>query len=413
MSMSSSSGAAPSVVAPSPIGRRLVVCLGLSQLIAWGTMHYLIAVVGQPIASELGWDLAFVNSGFALALVVMGASSGLAGRWINRRGGRLPLMAGCWCGALGCVLMAATEGRAQYLAAWLLLGLGMRLALYDAAFAALAWLGGAESKRAMSQITLFGGLASTAFWPLGQALVSSHGWRSALLCYAGFLLLASALHRALPAERPAAAAPAAATDAGSAATGRGTAPLDTALFGLIAVLTLVMQTGIAAHFLNMLRGLGWDAATAVTLSTLLGIGQLGGRGWVVLQGHRFDTIRLNLLPCAVLAAAFAIALAWGGHLAGAAAFAFFYGMGNGIATITRGAMPLRLFDPAHYGRIVGAILRPAFLLSAGAPIALAWTMQRLGLQGTLWLAVLVSVLLLAAAVALAWRHPPPSTAARL
>lgn len=397
----------PQPAASLPIGAWLVCCLGLSQIIGWGTMHYLIAVFGQPLASELGWSAARVQGGFSLALVVMGLSSAMAGRWINARGGRQAMMAGCWCGAAGCALLASSWHVLPYYLGWVLLGLGMRLALYDAAFAALAFLGGPAAKRAMSQITLFGGLASTVFWPLGQALVDHLGWRGGLWVYAVLLLLCSLLHLAIPAVPAAGSAASAPPAAGGADAQRAPAgPLDTWLYGLIAVLVLVMQTGVAAHFLGLLRGLGWTAQTAVTLSTLLGIGQLCGRAWVVVHGHRFDAIRLNLLPSSLLAAAYAVALLGGDALAGAAAFAFLYGAGNGIATITRGSMPLLLFDSAHYGRIVGVILRPAFLLSAAAPVAVAFALQRFGNAGTLALFLLCSLALLAASIALAWRRRP-------
>lgn len=39
--------------AAAAIGARLVCCLGLSQLLAWGAMHCLIAVFAQPITAEL------------------------------------------------------------------------------------------------------------------------------------------------------------------------------------------------------------------------------------------------------------------------------------------------------------------------------------------------------------------------
>lgn len=389
------------------IGTRLVVCLGLSQLVGWGCMHYLIAVFGPLIGAELGWSAAHVQAGFSLALLVMGASSAFAGRWIDRRGGRPALMTGCGCGAAGCALLALSHASPVYFAGWVLLGLGMRLALYDAAFAALAHLGGTAAKRAMSQITLFGGLASTVFWPVGQALADALGWRGALGVYALLLALCALLHLAIPRPRHATATEAGA-DPGAVAAATAPAPratrLDTWLFGLVAVLVLVMQTGVAAHFLALLRGLGWDAQTAVTLATLLGIGQFTARAWVVAWGHRYDAVWLNLLPCALLAASYGLALAAGGAWLGAAAFAFCYGAGNGMATITRGAMPLLLFDTAHYGRITGGLLRPAFVLSAAAPVAVALALQHWGQAGTLVLGLLTSALLLAAAFALAWRH---------
>jgi len=392
------------------IGTTLVVCLGLSQLVAWGTMHYLIAVFGPPLGAELGWSPALVQAGFSLALVVMGTTSAMAGRWINARGGRQAMMAGCWCGAAGCALLASCHDLVAYYLGWVLLGLGMRLALYDAAFAALAFLGGAAAKRAMSQITLFGGFASTVFWPVGQALADGLGWRGALWVYALLLVGCSALHLAIPATRVGTQAGPAAVST-TPATRTAATRLDTWLYGLIAVLVLVMQTGVAAHFLALIRGLGWNAQTAVTLSTLLGVGQFTGRAWVVAWGHRHDAIALNLLPSSFLAAAYAVALLAGSTLAGAAAFAFLYGAGNGIATITRGAMPLLLFDTAQYGRIVGVILRPAFLLSAAAPVAAAIALQRLGNAGTLGVALAISITLLAASALLAVRHRAAPAAA--
>ena len=381
------------------ITARLVVCLGFSQLVAWGTMHYLIAIFGAAIGRDLGLGGAQVQAGFSLALVVMGASSGLVGRWINHHGGRAAMMAGCWIGAAGCVLLATSSSLPQYYASWVLLGLGMRLALYDAAFASLAYLGGQSSKRAMSQITLFGGLASTAFWPIGQLLLQTFGWRGALWAYAAFLVLASGLHLAIPRGRlatgnPAISAAALPPDSLEPATA------EKMLYGVIASIAMFMQTGLAAHFIELIKGLGWNATTAVSIATLLGLGQFTARGWVVAWGHRYNPVWLNLLPSVFLCGSFLVSLWFGSTLAGAGAFAFFYGAGNGIATITRGSMPLLLFDAASYGRIVGAILKPAFLLAAVAPIAIALAIERWGQRGTIAAALAMSVALLVASVVL-------------
>ncbi|WP_426434268.1 hypothetical protein [Bradyrhizobium genosp. P] len=90
--------------------------------------------------------------------------------------------------AVGCAGLAVSHQVATYYVSWIVLGLGMRLTLYDAAFAALARIGGPEARRAMSEITLFGGLAATVFWPLGHILSEHFGWRVALFAYAGCYL---------------------------------------------------------------------------------------------------------------------------------------------------------------------------------------------------------------------------------
>ncbi len=81
--------------------------------------------------------------------------------------------------------------------------------LYDAAFATLAFFGRTEARRAIMQLTLIAGFASTIFWPLTGWLVEAIGWRHT---YGGFALLhllvalplrrciAASLHRDPPAR---------------------------------------------------------------------------------------------------------------------------------------------------------------------------------------------------------------------
>ena len=73
---------------------------------------------------------------------------------------------------------------AAYIAGWLVLGVAMRLMTYDAAFASLAQIAGTRARRAISYLTLFGGLASTVFWPASHYLPEWAGWQNTLLVYA-------------------------------------------------------------------------------------------------------------------------------------------------------------------------------------------------------------------------------------
>jgi hypothetical protein len=52
-------------------------------------------------------------------------------------------------------------------------------------------------------------------------------------------------------------------------------------------------------------------------------------------------------------------------------FCILFGAANGVMTIARGAVPLAMFGPAGYGRVIGRIARPALLLQASAPFAVA------------------------------------------
>lgn len=183
------------------IGRRTIVCLGISQLVCWGITYYLIGVFGELIAADLGWSRTVVYGGFSIALLAMGIVSPLVGRLIDHLGGARVMSLGSVLCTLGTAGLALAHGFAAYYAAWICLGVAMRATLYDAAFATLARLGGPDAGRPIAQITLLGGLASTCFWPIGHLLAESFGWRGALLVYALIALATVPLHLAIPRGR--------------------------------------------------------------------------------------------------------------------------------------------------------------------------------------------------------------------
>src|SRR5258705_354419 len=71
-----------------------------------------------------------------------------------------------------------------------LAGLAMAGCLYDPAFATLHGISGPSYRKAVTALTLFGGFASTVFWPLSQFLLDTVGWRAALGAYAVLNLVA-------------------------------------------------------------------------------------------------------------------------------------------------------------------------------------------------------------------------------
>jgi hypothetical protein len=132
------------------IARGTVLCLGCSQLLCWGISYYLIGALGQPMADGLSWSASVVHGGFSLALLVMGLSSPSVGRAVDRHSGRPVMAVGSGLIALGCLGLAATQGIVTHYLAWACLGLAMRMTLYDAAFAALARIGGPLARVARS-----------------------------------------------------------------------------------------------------------------------------------------------------------------------------------------------------------------------------------------------------------------------
>jgi predicted MFS family arabinose efflux permease len=333
-----------------------------------------------------------VHGGFSIALLTMALSSPVVGRTIDRHGGRQVMATGAGLNALGCVGLALSHSVAAYYTAWICLGIAMRLTLYDAAFATLARIEGPHAGRSMSQITLLGGLASTVFWPVGQLLAASFGWRGALIVYAGFALLTVPLHLSLPDGRyepredgDRAVSP------GASADGRPRVArwLIGGLFAMIIALVNVLNSGMSAHMIDILAGLGVATSAAVWISSLRGVGQSLARLCEIVFGRRLDPLKLNLGATFVLPCCFAIGLMSGQSLLAASAFAFLYGAGNGIATITRGTIPIVLFDHRDYGTFTGRLLAPSFVLSAFAPLVFAFVIDRGGADAALYLSLVI------------------------
>ena len=389
--------------------RRTVLYLGLSQLVCWGTAYYLIGGFGSVIAAELGWSRDLVYGGFSAALLVMGFASPYTGRLIDRHSGRAVMAVGSVLIALGCVGIGLSHGIALYYASWICLGVAMRFTLYDAAFATLARIGGPSARRSMSQITLFGGLASTVFWPFGHMLTEAVGWRGALFVYAAVALAPLPLHLAIPGNRQGETMPSATPVAGPPVEKPPLAasPSDSfvagALYAVITTAVNFLNSGMSAHMINILAGLGLAAGVAVWIATLRGIGQSLARLAEILFGARLDVFGLNMLSTALLPIAFLVGMASGVFVPAAVAFAFVYGGGNGLTTITRGTLPLALFDRSTYGLVVGRLLMPSFIVSAASPIVYATIIDRFGNQAALVLSIAVACLALAAAAALQFR----------
>jgi hypothetical protein len=87
------------------------------------------------------------------------------------------------------------------------------------------------------------------------------------------------------------------------------------------------------------------------------------------------------------------------------AFALLYGACNGVLTITRGTLPLVLFDHRSYGALVGKLVVPSFVLPAAAPVIYAVVIDRVGNAGALYLSIGIAIVTFLAAMLLKFSFP--------
>jgi MFS family permease len=225
----------------------VVAALGAAQTLAWASSYYLPAVLAAPMARDLGLATSTVFAAFSAALLVSALAGPVAGRAIDRLGGRSVLVATSLVFAAGLGLLAASTSTAAMLAGWLVIGLAMGAGLYEAAFSTLVGLYGHDARRAITGVTLVAGFASTIGWPLSALLEAHVGWRGAIAAWAALhLALGLPLNAWLPrsaARAPAPIAPAAVAPAPNAGPSRGA----TALLSFVFAATWFVSTAMAAH----------------------------------------------------------------------------------------------------------------------------------------------------------------------
>jgi MFS family permease len=361
----------------------VVSAIGVAQIVAWGSSYYLLAVLAGPVVADTGWPLTWLMGGLSIGMLVSGLISPRIGRLIDRRGGHPVLAASAVLFTIGMLMLGLAPSLPVFLLAWMVLGLAMGAGLYDPAFSTLGRLYGEHARPAITQVTLFGGLASTVCWPLSALLVEQLGWRGACLTYAAIhLLIVLPLYLFGVPREPAKFSPASVDPKLAPMPGHVQASQRYAFAMLAAGFTLaaVIMTVISVHLLTLLQSQGLALATAVALGTLIGPAQVGARLLEMVFGRTAHPV-WSLLASTVLVA---IGL---GMLVGVpgvvAAGIVLYGMGSGIRSIARGTVPLALFGKEGYAVLMGRMAMPVLIAQAASPFLGAWLLGSFGAPATL------------------------------
>ena len=131
-----------------------------------------------------------------------------------------------------------------------------------------------------------------------------------------------------------------------------------------------------------LQARGVDYAVAVSLGTLFGPAQVGARVVERLFGNRYHPIWTMIASCTLMAVGLMLLL---GHFAILPIIILLYGAGYGISWIGRGTLPLALFGPVRFPRLMGKLAFPSLIVQAAAPSAGAWLIEASGPNATIGL----------------------------
>lgn len=367
--------------------------MGMTQIIGWGSMFYAYGVLMQPMEAELQTTRSVVVGAYSIALLLSGCLSTLSGAIIDRIGGRLVMGGGALLAALMFFLMSYVDSVLMLYLVWAGLGVAMSATLYQPAFAVLTQVYGSGYRRAITAVTLFGGLSSSVFWPLTQALSDQVGWRDTWLIYGALnLLISFPVHALLPKFSPSTEA---LTQATQGKSGLALVLRERSFYLLTTSFTLnaLVFSAVSLHLMSLLQSRGITPTQAATIGAMVGPMQVLGRILETTVGRNLSSHKIGLCAMWLLPLALILLYAPNHWLWMYALFAGIYGISNGVMTIVRGTIPAELYGREAYGAVSGAMGAPVMIAIAAGPFVASLLYTAIGsYMGMLLVLIVVGVL---------------------
>ena len=347
----------------------MLTVLCLTEITSWGILFYAFPVLAGQISSTTGWTLPAVNGAFSTGLVCSALTGLAVGRILDRSGPRAVMTAGSVLAAPSLCLVAMAGNLPMFFAGWVATGVAMGMVLYPPAFAAVTRWWSVGRTRALTILTIVGGLASTVFAPLTAVISAGVGWRSTYLILALVLLVVTVPAHFFGLRRP--WEPHRAEAGGVELTHRP--PSDIAksvpFLALVAAVSLAALASFAAvvNLVPLLTERGINTTLAATALGIGGIGQVLGR----LGYSLFERLPLRLRTALVLLATTLTTALLGltETLTAAMLIALAAGVARGIFTLLHATAVPDRWGSAHYGRLTALVASPITLATALGPWA--------------------------------------------
>jgi MFS family permease len=364
--------------------RRALAALCATQITSWGVLYYAFPVLAGDITAATGWQTPAITAALTVSQLAAAVVGIPVGRWIDRHGPRGTMTVGSLLGVFALVVVATARTLPLFFAGWVLAGAAMGAVLYPPAFAALTRWYGPDPVRALTIVTLAGGLASTVFAPLTATLAQHLDWRRTYLVLAVILAAVTVPTHWFGLRLPWPPRPA--VEDGQADTHPRHVARSPAFVLLAVALSLAALATYAAiiNLVPLLEERGLSTQLAALALGLGGAGQVVGRlGYARIVRHtsvltRTATILLALAATTALLGVLttALLLVLGAILAG---------MARGVFTLVQATAVTDRWGRRYYGHLTGLLSAPMTITMALAPFTGAALAELLGSYATAFL----------------------------
>ena len=394
----------------------LTASLAIAAFFGFGLLVFAIAIVLPEMMDELGWTNAAISAGLTIGLLSAGLAAPAVGALIDRYGGRSPMVTGAVVTSLGMWSWSLVTAYPLYVLSWLVLGAGMALLLYEAAFTTMVRHAPARRRQGLLVISFLGALAATAFLPIIELLVRAVGWREALVVLAitNLVVVTPLLAVGVPGRGKVIAPEASegspdgtARDAADELSAGVTVVPPVRVEDLsmlrdgrlrrIGIATLLGDApvyAVSVHIVAYLIVSGRSTTFAALMGGLVGVAKLAGRIGVGLLVRKVSSYALLISGYLLVGVALALPLLpFGGMLDIAMAVGF--GVGSGAQTVTRPMYVSDLYGTAGFGRTFGRISRLGRASMALAPGLVGASVTATGGYAVAWAAMALGSLVAA------------------
>ncbi len=381
----------------------LAVVFGSCETVSWGVLYYAFSVLIAPTTAEMGWSRAEISGALSVMLVVSGVTGLAVGRWLDEHGPRLLMTAGSIVAIPLVLAWSQVQDLVSFYLIWIGIGIVFATVNYGPAFATMIVWFRRHRSRALTLVTLFAGFSSTIFVPLTAWLVSTQGWRQALVTLAIVLgVLTVVPYALLLRRRPADVGQR--VDGDPHEVGSAEAPASEELshsfrealrhptfkWLALAFALYALGVGVPVHLVAYLGDHGYPLAFAAAATGGIGAAQVLGRLLFAPLERRLPPRTVSVLiylgqPAALLILLFVPSAV------GVVAFVVVFGAARGAETLVRSTIVAGLYGPRRIASIAAVLTLATTITQAIAPVSLGAVFDRVGsyVPG-LWALVLLS-----------------------